>query len=363
MNGIKIFGKNGNHFKFDTELFTKIIGKGSGQLALYSVVGESMAKNEIFLNYFIDYFGKTQLWYASEQHHTYRPCPEELNEETASIWLLPMPFTKLRDSNEEEGKAVSIFLLNSRLCSKGKSPMQDNALVLALTTQLSSVMIMNINDVFEEGSLLTLSHSAEFAKYEMNEDKPFPKLIFFYHQWSAQKQGCLEYSPGIHDDEHSGEPPNDRFNFKSDFWYLQSVSERSDKERYVRESLSSTFDEIVFCLSEHRLDDTELLFSEEMGSHPKGLYYPWKVIRSICDSDRIIPKTTIDDSVKALEHLKSWNDIFESHTIPANISDTDLMYCYFNQIAVNSAIDYYYRKVNEFLKPGYQHLDYEDYQM
>ncbi|XP_052756538.1 atlastin-like [Galleria mellonella] len=103
--------------------------------------------------------------------------------DTTGLLLWSQPFK----ATLANGEKVVIFLMDTQGTFDSESTVRDNAIVFALSTMLSSVLIYNLSQNIEEDDLQHLQLFTDYGSLaqEKSVGKPFQRLQFLIRDWSV----------------------------------------------------------------------------------------------------------------------------------------------------------------------------------
>jgi atlastin len=143
---------------------------------------------------------------------------------------------------KKDGYEVAVLLMDTQGSFDNQTTMQENAIVFALSTLLSSLIMFNVKEKVSGETLQFLRYFAGFARLadKDNNDGPFQKLIFLIRDFQM-----TDYEYGYYEEKSS----IDGKNFKKG--YLEVRKDQPKEVQDTHESIVYTFDDVGYYLMPH----------------------------------------------------------------------------------------------------------------
>ena len=190
--------QNGKYF-LDLKTMEEVFGKVKNKLiSIYSISGKYRSGKSFILSIFLKYlqYGHREDWLDVPFYESfkYKNCADRV---TTGVWIWSEPIIK----KSEDGRDVAVFLMDTQGWHDEITNTQESALVFALSSMMSSVVIFNLGGNIGEDDLHYFQCFSSQAKLmdQNNNDKALQKLIFLIRNW----QFTTDYHFGYYDDNTS----------------------------------------------------------------------------------------------------------------------------------------------------------------
>jgi atlastin len=356
---LQIYKLENREYKIDLKAINSVLDKvGDRRVAVYSINGPLRNGKSFILGFFLKYLNSKGLgdWVNDklESTFTFRGGSKR---ETTGIFMWSEPFIINKDGNE-----AALILMDTQGSFDSETTMQENAIVFALSTLLSSLIIFNVNMIVSEETLQFLRYFAGFARLadDENNDEPFQKLLFFIRDWQM-----LDYDYGYYDDQNSIEGKN----FKKD---MLNVRKSQPKEvQDTHESILYTFNDIGCYLMPHPGSQVARYSNSDPRSfEPDFLDHLKKFIPMVFKTENIVEKKIGGNFVTGNDlkrFVAKWAKIFKNKEIPQSKSAFEATAELQHEMAKAAATEYYGRKMKEIISnnqnPGLDFNQLEDRHM
>lgn len=204
---------------------------------------------------------------------------------------------------------IAIVVVDTQGLFDGKTSSNGHAKISALSSLISSVMILNLKEYIPEDRLQYLDFATTFAKISEGEVAAFQKLLFLIRDWKHNKQFAwgLEGGSRYLNEEVFGK-----------------AKERSQDLQDTRESIKASFERIECCLLPFPGDKVDPRDDEEPESNGQvgDLILKFKdnlkiIIEDIFGSDGLVKKSINGNEVTAgnlLDFVKDYAKVLNSAT-------------------------------------------------
>jgi atlastin len=236
---LQIYKLENEEYKVDLKAINSVLDKvGGRRVAIYSINGPLRNGKSFILGFFLKYLKSKGLgdWVNSDLESTFT-FRGGSKRETTGVFMWSEPFIIQKDGHE-----VALLLMDTQGSFDSETTMQENAIVFALSTLLSSLIMFNIKEKVSEETLQFLRYFAGFARLAEKDDndEPFQKLIFLIRDWQMS-----DYDYGYYDDQNSIEGKN----FKKDALNVRQTQPKEVQDTH--ESILSTFTDVGCYLTPH----------------------------------------------------------------------------------------------------------------
>lgn len=352
MSAVQIYKSENDKYHVDFPAIEQILNKAKNNfVAIYSLSGPLRTGKSFMLGFFLRYLESKgeKDWITNNLQSTFT-FKGGSRRDTTGIWMWSEPFL----IEKKDGTKVSVFLIDTQGCFDSQTTTQDNAIIFALSTLLSSVIIFNIKGQISEEILQFLQYFAGFARLadEENKDEPFQKLLFLVRDWQFS-----DYDHGYYDDDTS---KNEK-NFKKD--HLDPKSDQPREIKFTHEMILSTFQDISCYLLPYPgsevAQNRNLDVSKMEDNFLKCLR---EFVPLVLDNESIVVKKFSGNCVTGEQLIKfaqRWAELFNSDKIPESktfFQATTEIQC---EIAKTAAIENYTRKMKDLATGSDRYTDKE----
>ena len=188
--------------------------------------------------------------------------------------------------------------------------MNDNTVIFALSTLVSSLQIFNLQNNIQEDDLQHLQLFTEFGKLAFHETgkKPFQKLLFLVRDWSFIKDYAF------------GKNGGQQFLEKK----LKVSTEQASELKSIRENINSCFEKIECYLMPHlgldavenelfsgQLEDIRPVFREQLLDLVPHLLHPDQLVVKKINGEKVTGRTLFN-------YFHNYVQVFNSDTMPTS---------------------------------------------
>jgi atlastin len=341
---LQIYKLDKNEYKLDLKAIRSVLDKvGDKRVAIYSINGPLRNGKSFILGFFLKYLNSKGVgdWVNDELESTFT-FRGGSKRETTGIFMWSEPFIIKKDGHE-----VAVLLMDTQGSFDNQTTMQENAIVFALSTLLSSLIMFNIKEKVSEETLQFLRYFAGFARLadKDNNDEPFQKLIFLIRDFQM-----TDYEYGYYDDKSS----IDGKNFKKD--YLEVRKDQPKEVQDTHESILYTFDDVGCYLMPHPGAQVARHSNSDASSFdPDFLEHLKNFIPLVFEPQNIIEKKIGGSYVTGnvlMSFVEKWAKIFKAKELPPSKSVFEATAELQNDMAKAAATDYYARKMKESISSG-----------
>lgn len=342
----KLLELRSDGFEFNPNPLLRVLEKvGERPVAIYSINGPAGTGKSFLLNYFLRYLitnGKDD-WMSTnlEEKFSWRGGS---GRNTKGMLIWSEPFILKRKSDEKE---VGVILIDTQGSFDQEATMKDNAIVFALSTLISSVLIFNTKangrDIGED-KLQFLQFFAGYARLtdEKNENEPFQKLIFLLRDFDI-----IDYEYGYYDDLNTATTGK---NFKKEM--LDPRKEQPEQVQIVHSKILSNFRSVGCYLMPH--PGKELTRKD----NPSGMDADFKehlklFTESILNTENIVSKRIGRaelDGRQLMRFAKMWSDKFNNSKLPEVASLFDSTANIHNAMSKKLAMEHFNVKMDDYMK-------------
>lgn len=360
-HAVQIYSRRGDKFEINTHAIDLILDQvGSRPVAVYSLCGPLRKGKSFMLTMWLRYLvSQGQGDWINHQlpnTFTYRAGA---TPETTGIYMWSEPFT----FKKSDGTEVALLLLDSQGSFDNQTTTQENAIVFALCTLLSSYVVYNIQGQISEDLLQFIQFFGSYARLAVDDtDQPFQKLLFLIRDFQHE----CDYPYGYYDDATSISGKN----YKQD--YLNPIVGQPMEVKFVHEMVLDNFSQVGVYLMPHpgmklankgefNVDTVEPDFLEHLQNFvpfmllPDGLAvknigaqvnFIYCNANTICIDVRYFLQVITGTTLKIL--VNKWAELFRSQTLPKAGTITEATAEIQHEMAKAAAVDNYSRRLKEF---------------
>lgn len=232
--------------------------------------------------------------------------------DTSGILIWPEVFYQLNN----QGKRTAIILMDTQGVFDRTCTTQENILIFAFSTMLTSVQIFNVSQLVQEDNLQYLQLFAEYGKLasETSNRKPFQKLIFLVRDW----QDNDNYPYGLTGGQQY-------LNF-----VLEDINDQDEEVRELRRNIKSFFDELSgfvmphpgLRISNHFNGDLNLLeavFVDTLKEFVRNIFSKNNLVTKKINGERLIVRDF-------LNYITSFWTAFETTPTPQTLLEVSLAF-------------------------------------
>jgi atlastin len=325
---------NNNKLIIDVNKCDTILEKvGHHPLSIVSVNGPMRSGKSYILGHFIRYLSvyanRDEDWFTTKLGNEFH-WQNSAERQTTGIHMWSEPFFIERD-----GKKVAVLLMDTQGCFDDKSTTQENSLIFALSSLLSSVLIYNVSKQLSEEILQFLQMFVGYAKMTegSEQSQSFSKLVFLIRDWQFPR----DFEFGYHDEATS----SGQKNFKKE--KLNVKRSMVHEVRIAREEIMSSFTNIGCCLMPY--PGNELAYYDDIEKlDPLFIKTIKDFVPRIFDAANIITKKFGGYEIDG-DHLKKYIEqlanYYEKCEIPEVKSVNESTAEVQNQIALSISLKFY----------------------
>jgi atlastin len=341
---LQIYKLENEEYNIDLKAINSVLDKvGDRRVAIYSINGPLRNGKSFILGFFLKYLNNKGLgdWVNSDLESTFT-FRGGSKRETTGIFMWSEPFIIQKNGHE-----VALLLMDTQGSFDSETTMQENAIVFALSTLLSSLIMFNIKEKVSEETLQFLRYFAGFARLaeKDNEDEPFQKLIFLIRDWQMS-----DYDYGYYDNQSSIKGKN----FKKDFLNVRDSQPKEVQDTH--ESILSTFSDVGCYLMPHPGPQVARHSNSDASSFdPDFLDQLKEFIPLMFKTQNIIEKKIGGSFVNGNDlkrFVDKWAKIFKSKEMPQSKSVFEATAELQHEMAKAAATDYYSRKMKDIVSSG-----------
>ncbi|OXA40209.1 atlastin [Folsomia candida] len=302
-------------------IFEKI---GNCYFAIYSINGPKRTGKSYMLSNFIRYLNQQSTskhhgndWVLNSGNiHTF-PWRGGDDRQTIGIDVWSEPFW-----TTQNGRRVAIILMDTQGSFDDKTTLQQNAIIFAISTLLSSVLIFNIMRDVGEDVLQFFQFFSSFATLTIPEVEgatgdrgagAFQKLIFLIRDF----QFVQDYEFGYYDDKHVPQGQEVRGkNYKKE--KLDSKSNQPTEVRFTHDQVVKSYQDVgVYLMPEpdkglkqrDKVDNLDPEFSQHIGLFVPLMLSPGHLVTKKMGGVEVTGSEMI-------KYVTSWATLFEGDDLP-----------------------------------------------
>ncbi|XP_021964328.2 uncharacterized protein LOC110859668 [Folsomia candida] len=332
-------------------IFEKI---GENYFAVYSINGPTRTGKSFMLSNFIRYLNhdgsQGNNWILNAKNMANFEWRGGTDRITVGIDLWSEPFWTTHN-----GRRVAIVLMDTQGSFDDHTTMQENAIIFAIATLLSSVLIFNVIRDVGEDVLKFVQFFSSFATLTVPEfegnaasgelgDGAYQKLLFLVRDF----QFLEYYQFGFYDDNHV--PNEQQGNYKKD--KLDSNPDQPTEMRLTHDQLLKSYKDVgVYLMPEpdkgfkqhDKLDNLDPEFASHVGAFVPLMLSPGHLVTKKIGGVEVTGSEMI-------KYVHSWAPLFEGNDLPEikrvyqSVAESQFI------IAKQSASTFYTDEMQKFLK-------------
>lgn len=235
--------------------------------------------------------------------------------DTSGILIWPEVFYRVN----RRGERTAIILMDTQGVFDRNCTIQDNLLIFAFSTMLTSVQIFNVSQLIQEDNLQYLQLFAEYGRLasETSNIKPFQKLFFLVRDWQDDET----YPYGLNGGKQY-----------LDVSLMEDVTQQNDDLREIRRNIRSYFDELRCFLMPHpglsisnrfngNLNLLEAVFVDKLKEFVENIFSNNNLITKKINGERILARDF-------LHYITSFWTVFVNTPTPQSILEVSFFFKY-----------------------------------
>lgn len=323
MEALSIIKRNSETRKFELDIetlqiFFDVNVDPECDISIISIAGALRKGKSFMLNFFLRYLrASVEDQENGEWINLNEPFDNGFHwkngstADTSGILIWPEVFYQLNN----QGERTAIILMDTQGVFDRTCTIQENILIFAFSTMLSSVQIFNISQLIQEDNLQYLQLFAEYGRLasETSTRKPFQKLLFLVRDWQ--------------DDE------NYPYGLTGGQQYLnvclENVNDQDEDLRELRRNIKSFFEELGCFLMPHPglrisngfngdLNLLEAVFVDTLKEFVGNVFSNNNLITKKINGERLIARDL-------LNYITSFWTVFEDTLTPQTLLEVSLI--------------------------------------